>query len=132
MYINKQTNYDEALRLAVTQDLSASDVGRDAGGSPIVLDLGNLKGQAVMLNLKIEAAGATTVYDVNVESSDDIAFGSGVYVEEVLKIDETAAVTAAKAYETRGFVPIGQYVRVSFVKTSGTLTDATAWASITG
>jgi hypothetical protein len=132
MYINKQTNYDENLRMAVAQTVTGNINGKDAGGADIVLDLENLKGQAVMLNLNIAAANAATVMGVVVDTSDDITFASGVFTDEIHDINETAAVTSPKAYPVRGFTPKGRYARVRFAFTSGQLTTANAWASTTG
>lgn len=129
--INKITNYAEAQRLSVTQDITADDVGKDASGSPIVLDVENLKNQLAQLNLKIEAAGAGTDVVVYVETSDDATFATGVFTDETLNISETAAITAAKAYATTGFAIKRRYLRVRYDWTSGSLTDATAWVSFT-
>ncbi|MBK7363022.1 MAG: hypothetical protein IPJ01_12060 [Micavibrio sp.] len=132
MLINKQTNFDESLRMAVAQTITANINGKDADGADIVLDLENMKGQAVMLNLSSEGNAATTVVDVFVDTSDDNTFAAGVFTDEILNINETAARTVAKAYPVRGFTPKGRYARVRYGFTSGSLGPVTAWASITG
>jgi len=131
MLYNKQTSYDENLRVSVAQNVTADDVGKDAGGTPIVLDVGNWKGQALQVNLSVQAAGANTDVVVYAESSDSQTFASGVFIDEVIIINETAAVTAPKKYGPAGFVPKGRYARIRYDWTTGSLTGATAWLSTT-
>lgn len=131
MLYNKQNSYDENLRLSVTQDITADANGKDAGGADIVLDMKNQKGQALMVNMAIAAAAATTDVTVYAESSANNTFATGVFTDEVLNIVETAAVTVPKSYGPAGFVPKGRYVRIRFDWTSGSLTDATTWLSTT-
>ncbi|MDZ7344345.1 MAG: hypothetical protein ONA90_07505, partial [candidate division KSB1 bacterium] len=114
MMVNKITNYAEGQRLSVSQNVTADDVGRDASGSPIVLDVQNLKSQLAQLNVRIQSAAAGTTVTVYVETSDDATFATGVFTDEVLSINETAAVTSAKAYATTGFAIKRRYLRVSY------------------
>jgi hypothetical protein len=131
MLFNKQTSYDENLRVSVAQNITADDVGKDAGNNPIVLDVENWRGQALQVNLSIQAAGANTDVVVYAESSDSATFASGVFTDEVLNVNETTAVTAPKKYGPAGFVPKGKYARIRYDHTSGSLTGATAWLSTT-
>jgi hypothetical protein len=129
MLYNKQTSYDENLRVSVAQNVTADDVGKDAGGTPIVLDVGNWKGQALQVNLSVQATGANTDVVVYAETSDSPTFASGVFTDEVLNINEATAVTAPKKYGPAGFVPKGRYARIRYDHTNGSLTGATAWLS---
>ena len=129
---NKQTNYDLALRTAITQDVTADVNGKDSGGVDIVLNMENWKGQALMVNAQVLSIAATTVCDIYAESSDDITFATGVFSSEVININQTPALTTPKAFGPAGFVPLGKYARIRFDWTSGTLTDVTAWFSTTG
>lgn len=132
MLINKQNQYELALRTSITQDVTADANGKDAGGVDIVLDVSNYKNQNLMVNAQIIALAATTVCDIYAESSDDITFATGVFSSKVIAINQTPVLATPKAFGPSGFTVLGKYARIRFDWTSGTLTDVTSWFSTTG
>jgi hypothetical protein len=127
MYISKQSLVDANLVVAASQNVTATDVGKNAGGSAIVLDLDNFKNQALMLNVRANSSAANTDFAIDMEYCNAQNFSSGVIAERAINDASAAARTTAFAFNPVAITPKARYVRIKFNRTNGSYTGLDAW-----
>lgn len=126
MHINQANERDASLNLAEQQDFTATDVGRNAGGVAIELDVDNFKNNAIMVNARYKN-DATADYLVTIESSDD-GFTT-TKTEKSIQLAPGAANTEFQLLEPFAISPSGKNIRLRMVRTAGQVTAVDMWAS---
>ena len=124
MYFNKSNSFDDNLRLAVAQSITATDVGKDAGGTPIELDVSNHIGQNVSLSLRY-SADATADVLFTIQQSNDATFATGVLTDECYVHSPGPAGQYAPDVIAVGVKK--KYARLRAVHTAGAVSNLTAW-----
>lgn len=126
MLINQANERDRNLNLAEEQDFAATDVGKNAGGTPIQLDVSNFKGNELMVNARYKNDLAAD-YLVTIESSDD-AFVT-TKLEKSFRLSPGVANTSFQMLEPFGIASSGNKIRLRMVATAGNVTDVDMWVS---
>jgi predicted secreted protein len=126
MLVNQANERDEALNLSEEQDFAATDVGKNAGGTAIQLDVSNFKDQTLMVNARYKN-DATADYAITIESSSD-AFTT-TKLEKSIPLAPGAAHTEFQLLEPFAIAPSNNKIRLRMVKTAGSVTDVDMWVS---
>lgn len=126
MLVNQANERDQALNLSETQDFAATDVGKNAGGTAIQLDVSNFKDQTLMVNARYKNDAAAS-FALTIESSSD-AFAT-TKLEKSIPLVPGAAHTEFQLLEPFAIAPSNDKIRLRMVRTAGQVTDVDMWVS---